>query len=180
MFIDRAVDHAFSWKATHTYNGWPGKKLVRVKGESGCVGNVTKEIAVGIGPTGREDYRLGFVPNSMICNPVPNMPPIRTGTGVRIETDGRTITYGQAGTTFNASGSPSLPVPPSYRFPDQRKYSLVYRIGSQLVQGEAGAVVFTANQTAPLEICVNDNPSFLTDNSGGMLITIMVNERSAQ
>jgi hypothetical protein len=31
-------------KITHTYNGWPGKKLVRVKGESGCLGDVTKEI----------------------------------------------------------------------------------------------------------------------------------------
>ena len=48
------------------------------------------------------------------------------------------------------------------------------------LQGEAGAVTFVADQTAPLEICTNDNPSLLADNDGEMFITITVNERSAQ
>ena len=37
-----------------------------------------------------------------------------------------------------------------------------------------------ANQTGHLQVCVNDNPNFLSDNTGAMLITITVNERSAQ
>ncbi len=172
------------------YFTWPGKKLIHVKGENGCLGDVTKEITVGIGPNGREDFRLGFAPNNSVCNVVtgvllhanPNFPdlPVRKGTGVRIQTDSRKINYGQANISFDASGDPSSPIPPNYPFQNHRKFSLVYRIGSQLIQGEAGPVTFIADQTAPLEVCVNDNPSYLTDNSGGMLITITVNERSAQ
>jgi hypothetical protein len=41
-------------------------------------------------------------------------------------------------------------------------------------------VTFVADQTGPLEICTNDNPSLLSDNDGEMLLIITVNERSAQ
>jgi hypothetical protein len=108
------------------------------------------------------------------------MPPIRKGSGVRIVTDGHKINYG-SNHIFDASGDPSSPTsPPSYIFPNHRKFSLVYRIGGQAIQGEAGPVIFIADNTAPLEVCANDNPSFLADNTGAMLITITVNERSAQ
>ena len=59
-FMNQVIDRNGTWKVTHTYNGWPGKKLVRVKGESGCHGDVTKEITVGIGSGGREDFNLGL------------------------------------------------------------------------------------------------------------------------
>ena len=52
-------------------------------------------------------------------------------------------------------------------------------MGTQAIQGEAGPVVFVANQAAHLEVCVNDNPNYLADNTGAMLVTITVNERSA-
>ncbi|HKO87186.1 MAG TPA: hypothetical protein VJU83_01565 [Burkholderiales bacterium] len=178
------------WQVRHTYTGWPGKKMVRVKGITNCLADSNLEIAVGFEPEGRENFRNVFRPTGMQCNPVmlnsspPRaMPSIRKGSGVRIETDGGVINYGGPNIIFNASGDPTAAVPSGYLFPSHRKFSLVYRIGGaggQLVQGEAGPVVFNAAQTGPLEVCVNDNPSFLTDNSGGMLVTITVNESSAE
>jgi hypothetical protein len=186
-FTNQTVDHRGLWRVPHVYNGWPGKKTVRVEGVAGCYGDVKRDISVGIGADGRETYRAGFAPDPVhICNEVRNsatnqvMPVLRRGTGVRIETDGRTINYGQSNQSFDASGSPSLPTPAGYPFQDMRKFSLVYKIGPQTVQGEAGPVVFVASQSGHLEVCVNDNPSYLADNTGGMLITITVNERSAE
>ncbi len=189
VFTNQTVDHNLTWKITHTYNGWPGKKLVRVKGELGCLGDVSKEISVGIGAKGREDFNLGLcfgpcvapTPATMVCNVVtPPMPPIRKGSGVRIETDGKKIDYGSSH-IFDAGGDPASPTSPrGYLFQQRRKFSLVYRIGGQDIQGEAGKVVFIANNTAPLEVCTNDNPAYLADNIGGMLLTITVNERSAE
>ena len=165
-------------RVPHTYNGWPGKKLVRIKGDGNCGGDVKKEITVGFAPDGHTEYRLGFMPNGQICNAVPNMPSLRRGSMARIKTNGMTIDYG-GNKVFDASGDPSSPVPAGYLFPDHRKYSIVYRVGTQLIQGEAGVVIFRVNQTDRLEICVNDNPGYLTDNSGGMRLDIAVNEISA-
>lgn len=172
------------WQLRTTYAGWPGKKLVRVKGLRDCLADTRTEILVGFEPDGRDDVRAAFLPQGTQCAPVlagsPRraMPPIRNGSTVRIVTDGGKINYG-ANAIFDASGDPSASVPPGYLFPGHRKHSLVYRIGGQEIQGEAGPVIFRANNTAPLEICVNDNPAYLADNTGGMVITITVNESSA-
>jgi hypothetical protein len=175
------------WQVRHTYTGWPGKKLVRVKGLRDCLADASTEISVGFEPDDREEMRNAFRPNTMQCNPVmlggPSpqaMPAIRKGSGVRIETSGALITYGGPQLAFNASGDPSAATPQNWTFPNHRKFSLVYRVGSQLVQGEVGPVVFRATETAPLEVCVNDDPLFLADNTGGMLVTITVNESSAE
>jgi hypothetical protein len=187
-FTNQVLDNS-SFQAPHTYTGWPGRKLVRVKGDVGCLGNVTKEITVGIGPDGRDDFNLALcygprctprLPTTSVCNvvtPTRPMPPIRTGSGVRIATNGHTIDYG-SNQVFDASGDPSTPTPSGYLFPRRKKFSLVYRIGSKDFQGEAGPVTFVADQTAPLEICANDNPGYLADNTGEMLLTITVNEAS--
>lgn len=167
-------------RAPHIYNGWPGRKLVHLKGDGNCGGDVKKEITVGFAPAGRAEFRLGFMPNSQICNQAePNMPALRKGSTVRIRTNGGTINYG-GNKIFNASGDPSSPVPPGYLFPDHRKHSIVYRVGTQAVQGEAGAVIFRVEQAGRLELCVNDNPGYLTDNTGGMRFDITVNEISAE
>ena len=183
--VPQSGTHPYTWTATHTYTGWPGNKLIRVKGDSGCLGNVTKEITVGTGPNGLEDFRLAFcvgprcqMLQTSVCSAV-RMPPIRKGSGVRIQTNGHTINYG-SNQVFNASGDPAAPVPAGYLFPRRKKFSLVYRIGTKDFQGEAGPVTFVADQTGPLEICTNDNPSLLSDNDGEMLLIITVNERSAQ
>ena len=176
-----------SWKVPHTYTGWPGKKTIRVKGLAGCIGEVARDYAVGIGADGHEDFRLGFAvgirPGAQ-CQAVPTggggpMPPIRRGSGVRIEADGGRIDYGVL-LAFDAGGHPTMAAPAGYLFPSRRPWSLVYRIGTQDEQGEVGPVVFIANQTAPLEICVNDHPANLSDNRGSVFLRITVNERSAQ
>lgn len=167
-------------KAPHIYQGWPGKKLVRLKGRGNCGGDVPKEITVGLGPDGRTDFRLGFAPTKDICNEfAPSHAfKLRRGSVVRITTNGMTINYG-ANKIFDASGDPSSPVPAGYPFPNQRKHSVVYRIGHQLVQGEAGRVIFGVAQTDKLEICLNDNPNYLNDNRGGMRFDITISEVSA-
>lgn len=179
----------FTWLAPHTYAGWPGKKLIRVKGDSSCLGEATKEVTVAIGPDGRDDFRaslcLGPACSSSpatVCSAASMaggpMPPIRAGTGVRIVADGRTIDYG-SNQVYDANGAVDL-APAGYDFPDSRKFSIVYRIGTKHFQGKVGPVTFVAPETAPLEICTNDNPTFLSDNRGGILFTITVNETSAR
>lgn len=182
--VPHSGSNLYTWTAPHTYTGWPGKKLIRINGGSSCLGNVSKEVNVGFAPDDREFLRVGIcvgsrcpIPITSVCSVAP-VPPIRKGTGVRIATDGRTINYG--GTqVFNASGDPAAPVPAGYLFPHRKKFSLVYRIGTKDYQGEAGPVAFVADETGPLEICMNDNPGLLSDNVGEMLLTITVNERSA-
>lgn len=168
-------------QAPHIYKGWPGIKLVRVKGHSSdCGGDVKKEITVGLGRDGLTDFRLGFAPTKDICNeyaPTHEFR-LRRGSVVRIATNGMTINYG-GNKIFDASGDPSSPVPAGYHFPNQRKHSVVYRVGQQLVQGEAGTVFFKVEGGGFLEICVNDNPNYLDDNTGGMRFDITVSEVSA-
>lgn len=185
--------------AKHTYTTWPGLKLIRIKGDSGyqgCLGSAAREIRVGIGPDGR-DFRLGLCYGAVQCGQPPgsiqlvcktvlpnNNIAIRKGSLVTIATNGRTINYGPSGIgtsyVFNASGSASLPTPPGYRFPNRKKFSLVYRVGTEDFQGEAGAVTFAANQSGVLEVCTNDNPQMLNDNVGDMMLTIAVDERNAE
>lgn len=184
-FLNVPFSQGQGWQVRTTYTGWPGKKIVRVKGLRNCLADSSAEILVGFEPDGRDDVRSAFLPQGTQCaqvlagSPRRAMPPIRNGSTVRIVTDGGKINYG-SNKIFDASGDPSSPVPPGYLFSEYRKYSLVYRIGGQTIQGEAGPVIFRANNTAPLEVCVNDNPAYLADNTGGMIITITVNESSAQ
>ena len=175
-YLDKQING--SLQLTHHYTGWPGKKVARVIAAQNCTGSRTVEVTVGFKPDGRDFFILGFVPNGSVCNPVPNVPPLRAGTTVRITTDGSAIRYGLP--VFNASGDLTIAAAgPDFAFSTLRPYSLVYRIGTQAIQGEAGPVIFRVAQTGPLEVCVNDNPSYLTDNRGSMRIDIAVNEGSA-
>ena len=160
-FNNQVLDN-MSFQALHTYTGWPGKKLIRVKGEVGCYGEVTKEITVGIGPDGRDEFTIGFAPSKTdVCVSGRGIPIIRKGSGVRISTDGGEIIYGLP--KFNASGDMTgATTPPFFAFPAYRVFSIVYKLGnSPPIQGEVGPVVFKAPETAPLEVCVNDNPGLL-------------------
>jgi hypothetical protein len=162
----------------HTYTGWPGRKLVHVKGISGCLGDQSKQIMVARAPVGRGEFELGFVPTLMVCNVVPNLPPLRKGVGVRIFADAL-IKYGPF-IEFGASGEPNTSAPAAFPFPGFRKFSVIYRVGSQVVQGEADYVPFKVLATAPLEICLNDIATDLGDNSGAGRFVITVNEVSAE
>ena len=165
----------------HNYTKWPGKKQVKVKGE-GCLGEVTKELSVGLDADGHEEFRLGFVPNTMRCNPVghvgnPSSLLLRVGSVVRVEAEGK-IRYGVM--EHDASGDRTMTTPADYAFPGFRAYSLVYMVGgSQMVQGENGPVVFTVTTAAPMAVCVNDHPMQLADNVGSIFLKISVNESNA-
>jgi hypothetical protein len=174
-YLDKRIFNGLQFK--HTYSGWPGKKIARVNAVQNCTGSRTAEVLVGFKPDGRDFFRLAFIPNLFVCNRVPNVPPLRAGTTVRITTNGSTIQYGIP--VFNASGDPTTTTPANFPFPRHRMFSLVYQIGTQAVQGEAGPVIFRVAQTGPLEICVNDHRDDLADNRGSMRIDITVNEGSA-
>jgi hypothetical protein len=163
----------------HTYTGWPGRKRIRVQGITNCVGDEAKEVMVATGPMDRGDFDLGFVPNNMVCNPVPNVPPLRTGTTVKIWADSY-ITYGPL-LSFDAGGQQGVATPSDFPFPSMTKFSVIYQIGSQQIQGSSRASpVFRVAATGPLEICLNDHPSWLSDNRGGGHFVITVNETTAQ
>lgn len=169
-----------SWpfRDNHAYFGWGGPKHIRVLGQINCLGDVKSTLKVGKMPDGDPTFVLAFVPNLSVCNAVPNVGTVRAGSVVRIKADATKIKYGFP--EFDASGDRSVAAPTTFAFPMMRPFSLVYKIGSLIVQGEVGPVVLRATQTASLEICVNDHPAQLADNkSSGLRIEIDVAEAAS-
>lgn len=163
------------FRDNHTYFGWGGLKNIRVLGQVNCLGDVKSSLNVGHAPDGRSTYILDFVPTTSVCNAVPNVRSVRAGSVLRIEANGTKIKYGIP--EFDASGDRSVAAPTTFAFPAFRPFSLVYKIGTDTFQGEVGPVVIRATQTAPLEICVNDHPAQLNDNSSqGVRIDISIAE----
>lgn len=186
--VNQVLDNLSS-QVIHTYSGWGGPKRIRATGLGGCHGDVTREITVGYDEQGDTTYDLVYAFEAdrdswKVCRRVPNVPPLRQGTGVRIGTNRMKIVYSQQTPgsffrEFDASGDTSGTTPADFPFPAHRAYSLVYQVGLQRIQGEAGPVVFRAAETAPLEVCVNEKEAWLSDNRGAIGIHIDVNERSA-
>lgn len=169
-----------SWphRETHFYSGWGGVKNIRLKGLINCVGDVTTPLNVGHAPDGRQTFLLAYRPNLSVCNQVPNVRSVRAGSVVRLEANGTKIRYGIP--EFDASGDRSATAPSTFAFQNMRPFSLVYKIGTDTFQGEVGRVIIRANQTAPLEICVNDHPAQLGDNSSnGVRIEIGIAEAAS-
>lgn len=160
-------------KFSHAYNGWGGKKTVTAQGVTNCVGTATTAISV-VPP-----FALAFgQPGTAACSVVPNAPPVPANSLVHITTNPDPqvrINFGcfLGGCVYNADGEPNSVAPAGYPFPGLRKYSLVIRIGTQVVQGGTD-VFFTATQGGPMEVCVNDD--VLHDNSGAWGIFIDVNK----
>lgn len=178
VLSNQVLDNGSS-QVIHTYSGWGGTKLIRVTGMEGCYGDVTRQVTVGYGDEGQTFMKLGYMAaDGDVCKAVPNMPALRQGTGVKISTNGMKITYGLF-LEFDASGDTSGTTPSDFPFPAFRAYSFVYRLGSQLIQAEAGPVVFKVSETAPLDICINDKADALGDNRGALRFDIEVNEMSA-
>jgi hypothetical protein len=165
----------------HHYTQWPGKKQVRVTG-TGCLGEFTKELSVGIDADGHEEFRVAIVPTTSVCQSVRYLggggvtPRLRPGSVVRIVASG-TIDYGDP--VHDAGGDNTIVAPAGYPFQSHRPYSLIYRLPGQEIQGENGPVLFTAASHSPLEICANDHPSYLANNAGGIFLQISVNESQA-
>jgi hypothetical protein len=157
---------------THTYGYWCGWKTVTVEGISPCVGKVLARVLVE-----PKVYKLAFMQDAKTGGGgiVPNVPEVRKNAIVTITTGPSKIDFGcfLGGCIYGPNGEPGSVAPADYPFPGLRKYSLVIRLGSQVVQGSY-SFTFVANQTAMLEVFANDN--VLGDNSGGWGVWIEVDE----
>ena len=164
----------------HQYTGWPGKKRVKAKGITNCVGEASREFDVVSSSNGFPFFRLGFQqPVVSACTAVPNAPALRAGSTVSVSTtDVAQTDYGciLGGCIYGSDGKPGSSAAADFPFPGLKEYSQVWRIGSQVEQGGASAR-FTVNQAGPLEICVNDTK--LSDNHGAWRVDITVDERNA-
>lgn len=163
----------------HVYTGWSGRKTVKVGSVENCAGMAETKIFVKPGI-----FDLAYAPGLNLCDRVPDVPPLRKNTIVHIMSPSPRhpnpnlvrINFGCwfGGCIYNADGENAKD--PNFPFPDYRKYSLIIKVGTQVIQGGTD-VTFTANQTGPMEICVNDN--VLPDNSGAWEIVIEVDESGA-
>lgn len=185
--IEFAESNVESRSLYHTYTGWGGGKTVTVTtksdGSNGCIGNA--RLRFNAPPMSR---RLGFVqPGTTICtaatsSALPNMIP---GMLVHIQTfpaeppHNRGINFGcfAAGCVYDADGKPGSVAAPSFPFKGLREYSLVLRIGAgaQVVQGGTN-VQFTTTSGGPLQFCLNDGDNDVTNNLGGYIIEISVDQ----
>ncbi len=171
--------------------GWPGPKTVRAYSNgSDCKGEETLRVNVlkTTGGRAHANFWLGLTqpftqpPVTSACSTVPNVnTPLRSNTRVAIKTNpdpNVKINFGCwfSGCIYDADGEPNSIAPASFSFPGFRKYSLVFRVGQQVVQGGTD-MNFTTNQGGHLEVCVNDER--LDDNTGAWGIEISVDESQA-
>jgi hypothetical protein len=170
---------------THTFTGWGGGKTVTVDGtmENGfvnCLGRVNLrfevpplEIQIGWAQPGPAGTNM--------CQTSPGMPPMIPRMLVHASAvlvgGGRGIDFGcfAGGCVGDADGRPGPVADSRYPFPGFREYSVVYRIGSQLVQGGTN-VQFTTTASGALEFCLNDGDLRLDNNKGGFEVTLSVDQ----
>lgn len=165
-------------QVNHNYTGWGGRKTVKAGSVENCVGEAKTIFTIG-----HSVYNVGYVPSNATCADVSaslNKPPLRTNTIVHMKTNpdpNIKINFGCAfnGCIVDADGRNSLAVAP-FPFPGLREFSMVVRVGTQVVQGGTN-VTFTTNQAGPLEVCVND--SDLWNNTGAWGLIIEVDELGA-
>jgi hypothetical protein len=181
--IDFGSSGATQWEVDHIYTGWPGNKTVTVEGVTNCTGTATQRVAV-VRATGnpavpfRNSVSIGFGAGPTTCSPVPNVPPLRRGTEVKVTTAAPTVNFGCPfnGCIFDADGKPNSTAGGTFPFLGLREFSLVLRIGTQVAQG-GNNTSFTANQSGPLELCMNDDN--LADNTGGWTVNVTADESAA-
>lgn len=175
---------------THTYQGWPGPKTVTAEGITNCVGKPTRSMRLFMGNpntsnANQQALTIGFAQRTgtpaTTCTPLPGVPPLRRNTVVGVTTNpdpAVRINFGClfSGCVHNADGEANSVAPAHFPFPGLRKFSLVLRVGTQIVQGGT-SMSFTTNQTGPLEICVNDD--VLHENNGAWGIEFLVDESNA-
>jgi hypothetical protein len=167
------VSHSTSYP--HDYSGWGGGKTVTVEAVDGCVGFVSTKFVVAPAV-----YRLAYAqPGPNTCDAVPDKPFVHKGNLVLITTDPEPVmNFGcpLGGCIYDADGKNLSVAAARFPFPGLREFSLVLRVGSQVVQGGTD-MRFVVTQDGPLEVCVNDD--YLRDNSGGWLVRIRVDQFGA-
>lgn len=171
----------------HAYNGWGGGKTVTVEGV-GCEGKIR-----GRFQTDPREKRIGWAQpappgTAGVCQTVSSLPGMIPRMLVHVSlapvtfspTPGvtfRGINFGcfAGGCVHDADGRPGTAANPPFPFTGFREYSVVFRIGSQVVQGRTN-VQFTTTASGPLEFCLNDGDNDLTNNRGGFNVTISVDQ----
>ncbi len=169
----------FQCSVEHSYTGWEGGKTVTVTGQGSCEGRVKTRFA-----TNPAVYALALArPGPNTCDRVPGRPPVQNRSVVRITTVPINapcpgIYYSNVTPhCYDADGiaapatTPGFPT--SFPFPGMRPFSLVLRVGTQVVQGGTN-MSFVTNQSAPLEVCVNEHDS--RAGRGGLEIHIRTDE----
>jgi len=158
---------------SHTYGAFGGNKVVTARGVTNC--NGAPQAAVRVMPP----FALALTqPTAAACTPVPGVPALQAGQSIHLWTNpnaAATIDFGCAfgGCVHDADGAPGSVAGSDFPFPGLRKYSLVIRIGTQVAQGGTESFV-SVNQSAPMEVCVNDGK--LSDNTGGWGLFIDVHD----
>ncbi|HEY3097870.1 MAG TPA: hypothetical protein VGL14_03125, partial [Methylomirabilota bacterium] len=179
--IEFAGSNVESRTLTHVYTGWGGGKTVTVEAASGCEGKA--RVRFSASPLSR---RIGFnQPGTTMCtaassSPLPSMIPrmlVHLRTIALDPPNHRGINFGcvAAGCVYDADGKPGTSAVAPFPFPGFREYSLVLSIGSQMVQGGTN-VQFTTMSSGPLLFCLNDGDNDVTNNLGGYIIEISVDQ----
>jgi hypothetical protein len=166
---------------THTFTGWGGGKTVTVEGNNGCIGKVNVrfnvppfEKQIGWGQPGPASTSMCQAITPGLPNMIPRM---LVHTSATLVGGGRGVDFGcfAGGCVGDADGRPGSVADSRFPFPGMREYSVVYRIGSQLIQGGTNAQ-FTTTASGSLEFCLNDGDMNLTNNKGGFLVKISVDQ----
>lgn len=162
----------------HTYSDWEGGKTVTVTAKQGCDGRVNTRFV-----TAPAEFVLAFArPGPNFCDAISGKAPVQNRTLVKITTVPTTTRCGgiwystENPHCYDADGIAALATAGggrSFPFVGMRQFSLVLRVGTQIVQGGTN-MSFTTNQTAPLEFCVNEPNSL--GGVGGYEIHIRADE----
>ncbi len=164
----------------HTYAGWGGGKTVTVTG-NGCEGTIR-----GRFQSSPASKSIGWAqpapPGTVgVCQAAVGLPPLipRMLVKVSITTVARfrDINFGcpLAGCVYDADGKPGSVAASPFPFPGLKEYSVLFRVGSQVVQG-GSQTQFTTTAGGPLMFCLNDGDNDLTNNNGGFDVTISADQ----
>jgi hypothetical protein len=125
-------------------------------------------------------FRIGMAGDAFMNDPcmvVPNLPLLRPGLTVTA-TDQRntamSFTGGIGALRYYTEGEVNSVAPAQFPFPGKPKYSLVLRLGTQIVQTNLSGAKFVTNQAGKLEVCVNDDTR--SDNNEGWAVDLRIEE----
>lgn len=125
-------------------------------------------------------FRIGIVGEAFVndfCIIVPNLPELRPGLTVTA-TDPRntamSFTGGIGALRYYTEGEVNSVAPAHFPFPGKPKYSLVLRLGTQIVPSNLSGAKFVTDQAGKLEVCVNDDNR--DDNKEGWFVDLRIEE----
>jgi hypothetical protein len=182
---------------THTFTGWGGGKTVTVDGtvdgKVQCLGKVNLrfeipplEKSIGWNTVNPPGTTPGG--QSAVCRTVsPPLPDLIPRMLVKITATmlagSRGIDFGcfAGGCVYDADGKPGSVADSRFPFPGLKEFSVVYVVGfvndsNQQVEQGGINTQFTTRVGGGLNFCLNDGDGDLTDNVGGLNVTIRVDQ----